>query len=136
MPKERFHNPGTVLARHYEDDEIIVHHLNVVWSNNEPIKISPGTEAAAVVGEVYLRDAELGRLVKTLRKIQRQRAGVSPPELRTTWPVGTRLVGDQGYGPTTIRITYVSDQVILAVNERDGRESRWTLDSRVWREAA
>lgn len=52
--------------------------------------------------------------------------------LRTHWPVGTRLVGDEGYGPTTIRITYVSDQYILAINEATGSESSWTLGCRDW----
>lgn len=55
-------------------------------------------------------------------------------DLRTHWPVGTRLTGDEGYGPTTIRITYVSAQTILAVNEADRRESSWTLDHRDWKE--
>lgn len=63
-------------------------------------------------------------------------------KLKTDWPVGTRLVGDEGYGPTTIRLTYVSDQIILAVREEtpDGRdvghESLWSLTCRKWQEAS
>lgn len=55
--------------------------------------------------------------------------------LRTEHPVGTRLVGDEGYGPTTIRITYVSDQIILAINEATGDEGMWGLGSRDWKVA-
>lgn len=55
--------------------------------------------------------------------------------LRTEYPVGTRLVGDEGYGPTTIRITYVSDQIILAVDEATGDERTWGLGSRDWKVA-
>ncbi len=54
--------------------------------------------------------------------------------------VGTRLVGDEGYGPTVIRLTYISDQNVLAVKEShkgipDHRndESCWTLQCRDWR---
>jgi len=47
------------------------------------------------------------------------------------WDVGTVLVGDEGYGPTTIRITAIGDEAILA---RTGsrRESTWTLTCRDW----
>lgn len=53
------------------------------------------------------------------------------------WGVGTRLVGNEGYGPTTIRITYLSSQNLLAVREGgryDGYESSWTLACRDWTE--
>lgn len=46
--------------------------------------------------------------------------------------VGDRLVGDEGYGPTTIRITYISRQNVLAMNEATGREGPWVLDCRDW----
>lgn len=57
---------------------------------------------------------------------------------RNGWTVGTRLTGDEGYGPTTIEITYLSDQTLLAkrISTPDGRyvgeESSWTLMCRDW----
>lgn len=55
------------------------------------------------------------------------------------WDVGTRLVGDAGYGPTVIRLTHFTvDGELLAVTEsRDGEpvnegEQFWTLSSREW----
>ena len=59
------------------------------------------------------------------------------------WTVGTRLVGDQGYGPTVIRITAIGEKSILAVCEshdhgkpcdRGPQESSWTLTCREWAE--
>jgi hypothetical protein len=57
------------------------------------------------------------------------------------WGAGTRLVGDEGYGPTTIRITAVGERSVLAVAENrrgkrlhDEREQAWTLECREWRE--
>lgn len=54
------------------------------------------------------------------------------------WTVGTRLVGDEGYGPTVIRITEIGESGILA-EEYEGRvlsdampESSWTLEYRRW----
>jgi hypothetical protein len=59
------------------------------------------------------------------------------------WHVGTRLVGDEGYGPTIIRITAIGDWEILAVTEsRNGQpedrpyEGLWKLDHREWVEAS
>ena len=50
---------------------------------------------------------------------------------RMGWAPGTRIVGDEGYGPTTITITAVGQERILA--KADGRdESRWTLEHRDW----
>ena len=51
---------------------------------------------------------------------------------RMGWGIGTRIVGDEGYGPTTITITAVGqERSILA--KADGRdESRWTLEHRDW----
>lgn len=59
---------------------------------------------------------------------------------RTTWPVGTVLRGTEHYpgggsSTSTIRITYVSDQIILAVNVDTGHESSWSLSERDWQEA-
>lgn len=55
------------------------------------------------------------------------------------WDVGTRLVGDEGYGPTVIRITAIGLRELLAVTESHNgvpekrqRESVWTLDYREW----
>ena len=61
------------------------------------------------------------------------------------WTVGTRLVGDEGHGPTVIEITAIGEQCILARmlrhNELDRsrlwaiytRESIWPLSTRDWR---
>lgn len=55
------------------------------------------------------------------------------------WTVGTRLVGDAGYGPTIIQITALGDQVMLAriishgcvtVGHHDAQA--WTLSLRDW----
>jgi hypothetical protein len=67
---------------------------------------------------------------------------VSSVELcrRNGWGPGTRLVGDEGYGPTVIRITAVGERHVLAVAEShqgvavDPRERLWTLALRDWRE--
>lgn len=53
------------------------------------------------------------------------------------WTVGTRLVGDEGYGPTVIRITAIGEENILAVAESGpgssyAREGTWCLDGRDW----
>lgn len=55
---------------------------------------------------------------------------------------GTRLVGDEGYGPTVIEITAVGEWGVLAkCVEHDGEpprhgvwENKWTLAHRDWRE--
>jgi hypothetical protein len=55
------------------------------------------------------------------------------------WGPGTRLVGDEGYGPTVIEIRYVGERVIVAKaishdgEPMDVRESVWTLSCRDWR---
>jgi hypothetical protein len=55
------------------------------------------------------------------------------------WGPGTRLVGDEGYGPTVIQITAVGDEVILArAISHNGariteREATWTLACRDWK---
>lgn len=58
------------------------------------------------------------------------------------WTVGTRLVGDEGYGPTVIEITAIGRWNILAVRVSQNGvppdlipkiESMWTLDMRDWR---
>lgn len=51
------------------------------------------------------------------------------------WGPGTRLIGDEGYGPTIIRITAVGEQNILAIAEGDRNwEFTWTLKHRDWKE--
>ncbi len=53
------------------------------------------------------------------------------------WTVGTRLVGDEGYGPTTIEITAVGERRILAkeLSPRAYGEMMWTLDRRDWQQS-
>lgn len=54
------------------------------------------------------------------------------------WQVGTRLVGDEGYGPTIIRITAIGKSSLLAqcISHNgipDNRsEDMWTLRCRDW----
>jgi hypothetical protein len=54
------------------------------------------------------------------------------------WTVGTRLVGDEGYGPTVIEITAIGECDILAKEiSHNGiptldRERNWTLSCREW----
>lgn len=58
------------------------------------------------------------------------------------WGPGTRLVGDEGYGPTVIEITAVGESGILAKSishngePGDEHEARWTLSCREWQEVA
>lgn len=54
------------------------------------------------------------------------------------WTVGTRLVGDEGYGPTVIEITAIGEEKLLAktishkgVPSSVG-EGLWTLSYRDW----
>lgn len=56
------------------------------------------------------------------------------------WAPGTRLIGDDGYGPTVIEITAVGEMSILAKEishagkrTKELREGLWGLDSRDWR---
>lgn len=57
------------------------------------------------------------------------------------WGVGTRLVGNEGYGPTVIEITAVGGECLLAKRLGHARvaykpyESSWVLWCRDWREA-
>lgn len=56
------------------------------------------------------------------------------------WGVGTRLVGDEGYGPTVIEITGLGERRILARSlmhngrRTDYSESSWVLFCRDWTE--
>ena len=56
------------------------------------------------------------------------------------WVVGDSLEGDEGHGPTRIRITAIGETVILARPThhngnplRETYESAWTLRYRDWR---
>lgn len=55
------------------------------------------------------------------------------------WTVGTWLVGDEGYGPTVIRITAIGEEGILAIGvTHNGKtvnwgERCWTLRCRDWK---
>lgn len=60
---------------------------------------------------------------------------------RNGWGPGTRLVGDEGYGPTVIEITAVGHDHILAIPVSDNGkpsyrpyENSWTLECRDWKE--
>lgn len=59
---------------------------------------------------------------------------------RNDWRAGTKLVGDEGYGPTVIEITAVGIQEILArqlshngVDEPCPGETLWGLENRDWK---
>lgn len=51
---------------------------------------------------------------------------------RRGWEPGTRLVGDAGYGPTTITITALGRAAVLAVTDGRGDETLWALAERDW----
>ena len=80
-----------------------------------------------------LRGAEKGAALKR---------GRTEPETAALngWTVGTRLVGDEGYGPTVIRITAIGERTVLAVTEsHNGKppkygyhEGSWTFRCREW----
>lgn len=53
---------------------------------------------------------------------------------RNGWGVGTRLVGDDGYNPTTITITAIGQDSILASDNNYPLEASWTLKCREWEE--
>lgn len=56
------------------------------------------------------------------------------------WQVGTRLVGDEGHGPTMIEITAIGERAILAKAISEGGEpimapeGMWFLSYRDWQE--
>ena len=57
------------------------------------------------------------------------------------WGPGTRLVGDEGYGPSVIEITAVGEMSVLAKLVKHGdesieqpRETCWSLRCRDWAE--
>lgn len=56
------------------------------------------------------------------------------------WYPGTKIVGDEGFGPTVIEITAIGSSDILArailhngKPVRHDSEANWTLDCRDWR---
>ena len=56
------------------------------------------------------------------------------------WHAGTKLVGDEGHGPTVIEITAIGEQEILAKAISEGGEpiiapeATWFLSYRDWQE--
>lgn len=50
------------------------------------------------------------------------------------WDVGQRLVGDEGYGPTTIQITAIGESLLLAkaIHPKPQSERTWMLGCRDW----
>lgn len=60
-----------------------------------------------------------------------------PAELcrRNGWSVGTKLIGDEGYGPCMIEITAIGIEKILArcVTPHNTDEGLWVLDCRDWK---
>ncbi len=59
---------------------------------------------------------------------------------RNGWTAGTRLVGDEGYGPTVIELTAIGEDSILAkkishngIPEEYPYEGSWTLSCRKWK---
>ncbi|ORL01802.1 hypothetical protein A6F55_19105 [Prescottella equi] len=61
---------------------------------------------------------------------------------RLGWGPGTLLEGDEGYGPSVIRITALGESAILARRVRcngkpvSAREGLWTLSCRDWKRVA
>lgn len=53
---------------------------------------------------------------------------------RRGWDVGTRLIGDEGHGPTIITLTAVGRENVLACADGRDYENMWTLAARDWRE--
>ncbi len=59
---------------------------------------------------------------------------------RHGWAAGTKLIGDEGYGPEVIQITAIGERSILAKSiSRDDKpvndcEGTWTLSCRDWKE--
>lgn len=58
---------------------------------------------------------------------------------RNGWRKGTLLVGDEGYGPTVIRLTAIGESDVLARRVLqsgktvDDNEGHWILTCRNWR---
>lgn len=56
------------------------------------------------------------------------------------WSVGTRLIGDEGWGPTIIEITAIGERLVLAKSisqngvaaEASLGDSSWTFSCRDW----
>ncbi len=54
------------------------------------------------------------------------------------WTVGTVLIGDEGFGPSTIVITAIGERAVLAkhLNETKLHESLWDLQFRDWKKVS
>lgn len=68
--------------------------------------------------------------------------GINSAELcrKNGWGVGTRLIGDEGYGPTVIELTAIGEDSLLAKTishngeiEEYPREGSWSLQNRDWK---
>lgn len=53
---------------------------------------------------------------------------------RRGWGAGTRLIGDEGYGPTIITIIALGRDLVIAHADGRARENTWTLSARDWQE--
>jgi len=88
--------------------------------------------------------AAVGRL-KSMGVTMRVVPGTAPSDAdfcrERGWGPGTYLIGNEGHGPTIIKITAVGERGILARQishngkPSDGSESSWTLSCRYWRQA-
>jgi len=67
--------------------------------------------------------------------LQTLNSPLPPAEIcrRNGWGPHTKLVGDEGYGPTVIEITAVGMFAILARIDGEPLEQMWHLDSRDWK---
>jgi hypothetical protein len=72
-------------------------------------------------------------------KVPRENRGDAADVARLKgWTVGTRLVGDEGYGPTVIEITAIGEKRVLAKQISEDRhphqtpEGHWTFSCRDW----
>jgi hypothetical protein len=99
--------------------------------------LPPNTPANPSEGEISHTHKEEGADFST------KSCGLPEPEIcrRKGWGVGTRLVGDEGYGPTVIEITAIGESHLLAKTiTHNGEiptwaehEGNWTLSAREWK---
>lgn len=72
--------------------------------------------------------------VPVTRRNPHFRRGESPAThaRRRGWDVGTRLIGDEGRGPTTITITAIGNEAVLARADDSDKDRSWSLACRDW----